>query len=146
MSSPSDMSSWKIAESKDQILSSLPPFRNIVGDGDLRQLRARFHLCTVRMLAGWRTPLSTLLDPAQLLVEPHRRGDHQKYPRSDAEHAHRDGKPVDLSQQFRLLRVHVRTRLIQKQLVIPVHGKCAFVDQEDDQAKSEGSEDHRHDC
>ena len=35
--------------------------------------------------------LSTLLDPVQLLVEPHRHEHHQEYRRPDAEHAHRDG-------------------------------------------------------
>ena len=54
-------------------------------------------------------------------------------------------KPGDLGQQFRLLLVHVRTRVIQKQLVIPVHGERALVDQEDDQTNCENSEDHRHD-
>jgi len=76
--------------------------------------------------------LSTLLYCVQLLVDQHPHEHQQKYPRPDAEHAHRDGKPVDLCQKVRLLLVHVRTRVIQKQLVIPVHGECALVDQEDD--------------
>jgi hypothetical protein len=41
--------------------------------------------------------------------------------------------------------VHVRTRVIQEQLVIPVHGESALVDQEDNQTNCENSEDHRHD-
>jgi hypothetical protein len=40
---------------------------------------------------GASPPLSTLLDPVQLLVEPHRHEHHQEYRRPDAEHAHRDG-------------------------------------------------------
>src|ERR1017187_600923 len=90
-------------------------------------------------------PLSTLLYFVQLLVDQHRHEHQQKYPRPDAKRPHRDGKPVDLGQQFRLLLVHVRTRVIQKQLVIPVHGECALVDEEDDQTNCENSEDHRHD-
>src|ERR1017187_7323119 len=90
-------------------------------------------------------PLSTLLYFVQLLVDQHRHEHQQKYPRPDAKRPHRDGKPVDLGQQFRLLLVHVRTRVIQKQLVIPVHGECALVDQEDDQTNCENSEDHPHD-
>src|SRR5579862_5829086 len=87
-----------------------------------------------------------LLYAVELLVEPHCGKGHQKYSRPDTEHAHRDGKPVDLGQQFRLLLVHVRTRVIQKQLIIPVHGECALVDQEEDQTDSEYSEDHRYNC
>jgi hypothetical protein len=98
----------------------------------------------LRKDAGGR--LSTLLYTVQLLVEPHRREQQQKYSRPDAEHARRDDKPIDSGQQFRLLRVHMRTRIIQKQLVIPVHHECALVDEEDDQTNSENSEDHRHDC
>ncbi len=85
-----------------------------------------------------------LLEVVQLLIDQHRHEHQQKYPRPDAEHAHGDGKPVDLGQQFRLLLVHVRTRVIQKQLIIPVHGECALVDQEDDQTNCENPEDHRH--
>jgi hypothetical protein len=39
----------------------------------------------------------------QLPVDQHRHEHQQKYRRADAEHAHREGKPVDRGQQFRLL-------------------------------------------
>src|SRR5580765_285958 len=40
----------------------------------------------------------------------------------------------------------MRTRVIQEQLVVPVHRERALVDQEDDQTNRENSEDHCHDC
>jgi hypothetical protein len=78
-------------------------------------------------------PHLTLLHCVQFLVNQHRHQSQKEYPRPHAEHAHRDGNPVDLGQQVRLLLVHVGTRVIQKQLVIPLHGEGALVDQEDDQ-------------
>jgi hypothetical protein len=41
--------------------------------------------------------------------------------------------------------MHVRTRVIQKQLIVPAHGECALVDQQEDQTDCESPEDHRHD-
>jgi hypothetical protein len=64
---------------------------------------------------------------------------------ANAEHAQRDGKPIDLGQQFRLLLlVHARTRVIQKPLVIPANRKCALANQKDDQTGSQKSEEHRY--
>src|SRR5690242_4667851 len=85
-----------------------------------------------------------LLYRVQLLVDQHPNEHQQEYARSRAEHAYRDGKPVDLGQQLRLLLVHMRTRIIQKQLVIPVHCECALVDQQEDQTNCKSPEHHGH--
>src|SRR5581483_10721102 len=86
-----------------------------------------------------------LLDFVQLLIDQHGDEHQQKYSRSDAEYAHREGQALHFGQQFRLLGVHVRTGVIQKQLLVLVHGQRALVDQQDDQTDCEHSEDHRHD-
>src|SRR5215471_5492878 len=88
--------------------------------------------------------VSMLLCLIQVLVDQHPHKHQQKYPSPDAKGAHGDGKPADLGQQFRLLIVHVRTRVIQKQLVIPVHRECTLVDQEEDQTNCKSPEYHSH--
>ena len=47
---------------------------------------------------------------------------------------------LTFDQQFSLLFLHVRVVVIQKQLIIFVHGERALVDQQDDQTNSEESE------
>jgi hypothetical protein len=71
--------------------------------GIFRQLRAGLAspctargCCLMAQVPLASPTLSTLLYRVQLLVEQHPQEHQQKYPRPDAEHAHRDGKPVDL--------------------------------------------------
>src|ERR1700686_1191216 len=87
---------------------------------------------------------TTLLYFVQLLIDQHRYQHQEKYSGTDAEHTNRKDKPVDLGQQLRLLFLHVRIMVIQKQLIVLVHSERALVDQEDDQTDGENSKYNRH--
>jgi hypothetical protein len=88
--------------------------------------------------------LSPLLNFVQLLVDQHGHKHQQKYTGTNGEHSDRNRKAVDLRQQFRLLFLHVRIGIIQKELLIFVHRESALVNQEDDQTYGENSEYNRH--
>src|SRR5436305_12724522 len=85
---------------------------------------------------GW-----ALLHFVQLLVNQQRQKSQKKDPRADAEHAHGQSEPADFSQQFGLLFLHVRIRVVEKKLIVLAHGESALVDEQHDQTDGEKSED-----
>jgi phage terminase Nu1 subunit (DNA packaging protein) len=69
-----------------------------------------------------------LLDFVQLLINQHGNEHEQEYARADAENADRKHEAIDLGQQLSLFFLHVRIGIIEKELIILMHGQGTLVD------------------
>jgi hypothetical protein len=87
----------------------------------------------------WRVPRtgSGLLYGVESLIDEHAGEHQQEHAESGAENPDRDGQPVHLRDQLRLLLLHVRARVVEIQRLILVHGERAAVDEKDNQADCE---------
>jgi hypothetical protein len=92
-------------------------------------IRKYFALPRVRVRARKTT---LLLNFAQLLRDPHAQQDQNKDTGSYAEYPDRHPEPIDLDQQLRLLFLHVRVRIVQKELIVFMHCERAAIDEQDD--------------
>jgi hypothetical protein len=72
-----------------------------------------------------------LLNFAQLLRDPHTQQYEDKNSGSHTENPDRNPQPIDFYQQFRLLLLHVRIRVVQKQLIVFMHRERAAIDEQD---------------
>ena len=63
----------------------------------------------------------------QLLVNQQRQKCQKKHPRADAEYAHGEREPADFGQQFGLFFLHVGICVIEKELIILVHGESRTI-------------------
>ncbi len=88
---------------------------------------------------GLRTLFRRLLNFAELLKDPHAHHDKEKQTRPSAENPHWHPQPIDFFQQFRLLVMHVRTCIVQKELFIFAHRERAAIDQKDNQSCGENA-------
>src|SRR5580698_2520880 len=86
-----------------------------------------------------------LLYFVQLLVDQQRQKRQQRNSGQDAEHAQRNGELVHLDHQLRLLIPHVGICLVEKELIVLVHGERALVDQQEYQSHCTYSEQRPHD-
>ena len=98
-----------------------------------------------RKVAPTRQEMRRLLNFVQLLINQHCDQHQQKYSGTDAEHPDGKDKPIDFGQQFGLLFLHVRIVVIEKELIVLVHGESAFVNQQDDQTNGKNPKHYRHD-
>jgi hypothetical protein len=103
-----------------------PDVRSFITEDRLGTSAPEFPLTGFSVLrdfsADWQT--AELLNFAELLKDPHAHHDKEKQTRPSAENPHWHPQPIDFFQQFRLLVMHVRTCIVQKELFIFAHRKC----------------------
>jgi iron-sulfur cluster assembly accessory protein len=81
---------------------------------------------------------------AQFLGDPQAQQYEEKYARPAAEDPDRNSEPVDFYQELSLLLLHVRIRVIEKELIILVHRERAAIDEKDNQTSGENAPDSRY--
>src|SRR5882762_1805501 len=75
----------------------------------------------------------------QTLIDEHS-GDNQEHdPRGRTQNLHERVDLVDLGNEFRLVQLHLRLRVIQEQLIVLLHGERTAIDQEDYQNTGENT-------
>ena len=82
---------------------------------------------------------SSLLDGAQSLINEHADEHEKQHAGARAEDPHGLREPVHFHQQLGLLLLHVGVGVVEIELFILVHGECAAIDEEDDQANGKNN-------